>query len=268
MEDDIDSADALAPALVARAANRRMNIDRGDRKQHPGDMASRHDDLLRFYHLLSCVEQRFGTLSLASCNGRMNWPRRGVYFFFEPGEQRTDTGSGSRVVRVGTHALKAGSRTHLWNRLSQHRGQTGGGGNHRGSIFRLLIGESLLCRSGQTSASWGRQSSAPRDIRENEHAHECNVSRTLGEMPFLYLAIDDEPGPGSLRGNIERNSIALLSNYERDAIDPASSQWLGQYSERVRVRRSGLWNSNHVDETYNPAFLDRMADSVEAMIRP
>ena len=29
-------------------------------------------------------------------------------------------------------------------------------------------------------------------------------------MPFLWFAIDDAPGPKSLRGYVERNSIALL----------------------------------------------------------
>jgi hypothetical protein len=38
----------------------------------------------------------------------MQWLARGVYFFHETGENRADTGEGSRVVRVGTHALKEG----------------------------------------------------------------------------------------------------------------------------------------------------------------
>jgi hypothetical protein len=37
-----------------------------------------------------------------------------VYFFRESSEDRSDTGEGPRVVRVGTHALKAGARTTLW----------------------------------------------------------------------------------------------------------------------------------------------------------
>jgi len=197
----------------------------------------------------------------------MGWPRRGVYFFFETGEARTDSGTGLRVVRVGTHALKEGSQTSLWTRLSQHRGRTSGGGNHRGSIFRLLIGGALLARDGQVSESWGRQNAAPRDIRDLETDHERAVSSVIGEMPFLHLDIDDEPGPLSLRGDIERNSIALLSNYRKEAIDPASGQWLGQHSDRIRVRESGLWNSNHVDEAYDPAFLDRMESLVGAMVR-
>ena len=59
-------------------------------------------------------------------------------------EDRSDTGSGPRIIRVGTHALKTGSRTTLWTRLSQHKGQPGsGGGNHRGLIFRLIGGRAV-----------------------------------------------------------------------------------------------------------------------------
>ena len=77
-------------------------------------------------------------------------------------------------------------------------------------------------------------------------------------MPFLWMSVDDEPGPNSCRGFIERNAIALLSSYGRPAIHGPSREWLGQYSDRERVRMSGLWNNNHVDETYDPSFLDLM----------
>src|SRR6266566_1615272 len=105
-------------------------------------------DLIRFYEILSSLAVKTGgPRCLVNCDGRMGWPQRGVYFFFEPGEVRSDTGQGRRVVRVGTHALTASSRTTLWNRLSQHRGTvTPKGGNHRGSIFRLLIGAALLAQ--------------------------------------------------------------------------------------------------------------------------
>ena len=81
-------------------------------------------------------------------------------------------------------------------------------------------------------------------------------------MPFLWLDIDDAPGPDSLRGTLERNSIALLSNYSRDALNPPSSTWLGNFSDRERVRRSGLWNSNHVDEAYDPSILSDLERSI------
>jgi hypothetical protein len=74
-------------------------------------------------------------------------------------------------------------------------------------------------------------------------------------MPFLWLDVGDEPGRESLRGLIERNAIALLSNYHPPAVDAPSPEWLGHFSDRPKVRRSGLWNQNHVDETYDPEFL-------------
>jgi hypothetical protein len=82
------------------------------------------------------------------------------------------------------------------------------------------------------------------------------VSAVIGQMSFVWLAIDDEPVAQSLRGYIERNSIALLSNFDKEPLDPPSTDWLGGNCSRERVRRSGLWNSNHVDEQYEPGFLE------------
>jgi hypothetical protein len=86
-------------------------------------------------------------------------------------------------------------------------------------------------------------------------------------MPFLWVAIDDKAGGRSASGIIERNAIALLSKYGKSPLDPASAGWLGYNGNRERVRRSGLWNSNHVDEAYDPAFLDRLAQLAAAMER-
>ena len=84
-------------------------------------------------------------------------------------------------------------------------------------------------------------------------------------MPFLWLSVDDVAGPMSDRGLIERNSIALLSNYGKPAIDPPSPGWLGNDCNRERVRLSGLWNNNHVDEPYDPEFLEIMERHVQTM---
>jgi hypothetical protein len=218
----------------------------------------RIDDLQRFYAALSILQQRSGgTQTLAVCSGRMKWPQRGVYFFSELGEERSHSGSGLRVVRVGTHALKTHSRTRLWNRLSQHRGYSqSGSGNHRGSIFRLIVGQSLIAQHGYRFPMWGEGSNAPKEVRIAEMPLECEVSRVVGAMPFLWLAIDDEAGPASLRGYIERNSIALLSNFGKEPLDAPSSTWLGHHCDRSRVRGSGLWNSDHVDGVYDRNFLD------------
>jgi hypothetical protein len=84
-------------------------------------------------------------------------------------------------------------------------------------------------------------------------------------MPFLWLGVDDAAHPESARGLIERNAIALLSNYEKPPIDAPSVNWRGLKSDRERVRASGLWNNRHVDEAYDPAFLDQMSALAERM---
>ena len=236
----------------------------------------RVDAIARFYGLLHQLELRCGGSRLLSeCDGRMGWPQRGVYFFFEPGEHRTDSGVGDRVVRVGTHALTEGSESKLWSRLSQHRGSgRAGAGNHRGSIFRLLVGSALRARSGtREPRSWGVASGAGaaarklgldrERLRQAEAPMEREVSRRIGAMPLVWLRVDDRAGPGSDRGYVERNAIALLSNFAKDPLDAPSADWLGRHSNRERVRESGLWNNDFVDRTHEAGFLDRLQRLIE-----
>lgn len=233
--------------------------------------SARAGDLNRFYELLTPLESRLGgARKLADCDGRMDWPTRGVYFFFEPGEVRAESRPAPRVVRVGTHALTSRSGTTLWNRLSQHRGLAStGGGNHRGSIFRLLVGKALMAREpDSTVTTWARGSSAPRHVRDAEQELERRVSRVIRDMPVLWLEVDDPPGPTSRRRYIERNAIALLSNYDRAPLDPPSGDWLGSYCPHEKVRQSGSWNQQHVDETYDPAFLEVLDSLVSGRIDP
>jgi len=225
----------------------------------------RTSDLDTFHGLLGELETKIGgKRRLGACDGRMNWPERGVYFVFEPGENRHISYTSPRVVRVGTHALMARSRTTLWKRLCQHRGTLNPhGGNHRGSIFRLLAGEAMMIRDPALMIeSWGRGSSAPRATRLAERQHESLVSDYLGAMMLVFLPVSDAPGPRSVRGVIERNAIALLSGYRTSSPDRPSPNWLGRFSGRDRVRRSGLWNNNHVDEEYDPTFLSLFEDLI------
>ena len=96
---------------------------------------------------------------------------------------------------------------------------------------------------------------------------ERAVGAVIGDMPFLWLAIEDEPGPESLRGYIERNAIALLSNFAKEPLNPPSRTWLGHLCNMERVRTSGLWNQNHVNEAYDPVFLDTMERLIDQMER-
>ena len=229
-------------------------------------MLSQKEGLEIFYDLLDQIENICGgKYKLSSCNGQMDWPKRGVYFFFENGEMRSGSGAGARVVRVGTHALKSGSSATLWKRLRNHRGlRSGKGGNHRSSIFRLLVGEALIEHERITCPTWGKDKSDNlKADRSAERELEQSVSAYIGEMPFLCLPVDDEIGPQSKRGEIEKGSIGLLSQLGESAVDPPTPKWLGRKCTRERVKTSGLWNNNHVGCQYCPSFLTDMKHYVD-----
>ncbi len=241
-----------------------------------GAIMSRTDDLIRLYRIFDTLEVSLGGKKfLAQLAPSGSWPRRGVYFFFEPGEVRSGSGHGPRLVRVGTHALGVGARSTLHQRLRQHAGKSSGsGGNHRGSIFRLLVGEALIARGNCAPCpSWGVKGDIGKaaefmcvdkaTLVAAEGPVEAAVSAYLGRFPFLWLLIEDEPGPYSLRGFIERNVIALASGLHEPVVDPSSPSWLGLSLGRDKVRRSGLWNQRHVDEDYTPGFLDVLEAAIK-----
>lgn len=231
-------------------------------------MARQHD-LDTLYSLLNDLEATVGPKrKLGDCHGRMEWPDRGLYFFFHPNETR-ESSEQLRLTRIGTHAVSTGSSTTLWDRLRTHRGAKRGtyedGGNHRGSVFRKRIGETIIEREGlhEDYPEWGVGSSAARELRLQELEMERRVSEYIRELPFLWVDVDDEPGPESNRAYLERNAIALVSNYGTDSIDPRSDGWLGQHSPVAEIGDSGLWNINHVEENYEPEFLDTLSAYID-----
>lgn len=224
-------------------------------------------DVSRFYRMMRLLWlAQDGGRVLGDANGKMSWPGRGVYFIVEmPGG--LSHGTMPRIVRIGTHAISSGSRTSLWNRLSTHRGTTSGGGSHRSSIFRSHVGQAIMQRERTSSwpETWAVGQSAPQEIRGPEAVLEKIVSRTIGEMRVIWLAIPDEAGPMSERAYIERNAIGLLSR--SNLLMPFKDQeWLGRYSRDWRICVSGLWNLNHVFMRPDVDFLDRMQETIRAMI--
>ena len=229
---------------------------------------SRLADLGRFYSILERLDaSRQQGLKLGLYSGTSRLPVRGVYFFREPGELRPSNAGSHRIVRVGTHAVSANSKSTLWQRLRAHLGTRAGNGNHRGSIFRLHVGAALLARYQVTLPSWGLGSTAPPVLRESHAAQalelscERKVSEYIGSMTVLWIDVPDEPGPSSARAIIERNAIALLSNRFAPT-EPASAAWLGHHSPREDIRKSNLWNLDYVNQTYDPSFLDLLECAV------
>lgn len=221
-------------------------------------------DIERFYELLRVTLGGSDPLPVAALTASTVWPRRGLYFFFEPGEYRSE-GNTPRVTRVGTHAVSANSKATLWTRLRTHRGTGSGGGNHRSSIFRSHLGAALI-RAGFVSGdltTWLDQSLPLGAVRDAEAPIEMEVSRYIATMGIAFLPVDDDPGPRSDRAYLERNSIGLLATTGRRS-DPPSSTWIGLHSDRKSIRDSGLWNLDHLGFPYDPRFLEVMSIYAEA----
>jgi hypothetical protein len=189
--------------------------------------------------------------SLPACTGAQH----GVYLVFENGQARTATCL-VRVARVGTHALTATSRTMLWNRLAQPCGQVSGrnpgGGSHRDSVLGRHVGYALLATGSwpaDVQRSWPIQR-ADSGQKAAEEPLERAVIAYIGAMPLLWLAVPDR----SQHPTIESNAAAAFPAHR--GIDAVSPNWLGRNATNLKVRTSGLWNSNHVTDLYQ-AFLPR-----------
>lgn len=181
----------------------------------------------RFYialHLLQSKHQGGLKLSFAGSANPLTFskvPKNGVYFFFENGELRKASAD-QRVVRVGTHGLRA-NNSRLLTRISSHYS-----GNIRESAFRKLIAEALLKKL------------LP---KKTIPLLEPSISQHLFcHMSFLLLPVSNP----ALRQEIEKLSIGLLSNC-RSPIDPPWNGWLGLQHPDPRVQLSGLRNLDHVD---------------------
>ncbi|WP_232625273.1 hypothetical protein [Pareuzebyella sediminis] len=207
---------------------------------------SRQQNIDRFYDLLNEVTKKFPKRTLDTVS-RDRLPEKGVYFFFEENENRENSNF-NRVVRIGTHAAIANSKATLYDRLYNHKGSKDLTGNHRGSVFRKLIGFSFLYKDHLDFPHWGDKSKKnDKLIKQSEKPLERIVSTYLHTLPFTVLEV---PGPSSKdndRAMIEENSIALLSNFERSAVDKCSNDWLGKYTKDSKVIRSGLWNNKCVE---------------------
>jgi len=182
-------------------------------------------------------------------------PASGVYLFFDERERRLRDIEQLRIVRIGTHGVASGSKASLRNRIRTHFGTTSGEGNHRSSIFRLHAGRSLInAKQVSPVESWGA-SAGDKSALLAERELEQAVSKYLAELYVLLIAVPGESDKNNDRAYLEQNLIALVSNACKP-LDPPSCEWLGLNSAKLEIRKSGLWNVNHVEQRFDPAYLN------------
>src|SRR5258708_2260576 len=127
--------------------------------------SDRVTDLVTFYNALSQIEERQGgRRSLATTDREPPWPARGIYFFFEPGETRSVSGSGDRIVRVASHSFGANTASRSSATCPARRTPRPATGSGRSAAVNGCApagcGTTITCRATTAASSW--RHSAPR----------------------------------------------------------------------------------------------------------
>ena len=167
---------------------------------------------------------------------RRHLPRNGVYLFFEKGETvRYLDMITDRIVRIGTHRADGRFRS----RIRLHYGNVRSLAGHKNaSVFRKHLGGALLRKAD------------PQDLRLRDWLTQGGpsfpeveemVSRVLREnFTFCCFRVDQR----NERRSLERGLIALFSQYP---LGQPSRSWLGRLAASEKIRRTGLWNTQHID---------------------
>ena len=165
-------------------------------------------------------------------------PLNGIYILFERGETAHRT---NRIVRVGTH----NGNDQLRSRLKQHFLVE----NKDRSIFRKNIGRALLNKDRDpflsdweldlTARKAKDQFSARVDM-SRQIAIEKQVSNYI-QSSFSFVIVVLPVDNREQRLQIESRLISTVSLCDR--CQP-SAPWLGQFSPKEKIRKSGLWLVN------------------------
>ena len=183
-------------------------------------------------------------------------PENGLYILFEKGEEGHFC---NRIVRIGTHT----GINQLRSRLKQHFLNE----NKDRSIFRKNIGRCLLNKTHDDYLNiWELDLTE----RVNKDKYSCLINKeyqksiekkitTFLQTNFFFcvIKIDDK----NIRLMLESKIISTVSKC--DECKP-SSNWLGLYSPKSKIRESGLWL---VNELYKEELNDKDFELLESLLR-
>lgn len=168
-------------------------------------------------------------------------PKNGIYILFEKGEFAHST---NRIVRIGTHT----GQNQLRSRLSQHFLKE----NKDRSIFRKNIGRALLNKDNDSFLEKWELDLTTRNAKDQhsdsvdfdkQNEIEKRVTKYIQDnFYFVVFQIDDK----DKRLNFESKIISTISLCEECK---PSENWLGNFSPKEKIRKSGLWLSNELWKT-------------------
>ena len=163
------------------------------------------------------------------------------------------------------------------NQPSESRGRTADTGQFYATLTDLTrrVGGPRLLRTCTGSSGWPRQGvyffyedgelhpdNSRRIVRVGTHALTADGQATLWGRLRQHRGSHD--GRGNHRASVFRRHVgAALIRRELP-----SDTWLGRDAQRAEIRESGLWNVEHVDLQYDPAFLDRLERLAHARHMP
>jgi len=165
-------------------------------------------------------------------------PLNGIYVLFQKGEIGHDQ---DRIVRIGTHT----GNNQLRSRLKQHFLIE----NKDRSIFRKNIGRALLNKSNDSFLKYWEIDLTSRKVK-NQYASlidfdyqkqiESEVSQYIRtNFSFVVFELEDK----SERLETESRLISIISLCDECF---SSDNWLGKYSPKVKILKSGLWQVNEL----------------------
>ena len=168
-------------------------------------------------------------------------PKNGIYILFEKEEFAHST---NRIVRIGTHT----GNNKLRSRLFQHFLNE----NKDRSIFRKNIGRALLNKDKDqflkqweldlTTKNAKEQYSNSVDFKKQKEVEKKVTKYIQDNFSFVVFQIDDK----EKRLEIESRIISTVSLC--DECKP-SENWLGLFSPKEKIRKSGLWLVNELWKT-------------------
>ena len=168
-------------------------------------------------------------------------PQNGIYILFEKGEKAH---GGERIVRVGTHT----GRDQLRSRLKQHFTNE----NKDRSIFRKNIGRALLSRDKDNFAKHWELDLTTREAKK-KHGHRIDFEKQKEiekkvtshiQKNFSFVVFE-------VKNKNERLTLELkiISTINQCKDCRQSKTWLGNFSPKEKIRRSGLWLVNELFKT-------------------